>query len=105
MDRVLWRWCRDYESSGARDYRRRQTKRLIAILAWCNANRPAIQNRVDAVSRRDLIAYWEATKDESDKVRIEKYRILKAFFESGAVRNPPRVPLPRLSQHPQSKQF
>lgn len=96
MDRVLWRWCRDYERSGARDYKRRQTKRLIAIIDWCNANRLEIGGAVDCISRRDLIAYWDATKHESDKVRVEKYRILKAFFESGVVRNPPRVPFPRI---------
>lgn len=96
MEKVIMQWAKDFQSTGSPTYRKRQVNRLRAILMFCFEQNPALNYRVDAISRKDLVRYWEATEGEADKVRIEKYRVLKKFFASGVVKRPPVVPEPIL---------
>ena len=96
MERVISQWARDFTASGSPSYKKRQVARLRAILMFCFENYPELDYRVNAIGRKHLVAYWKATEGEADKVRLEKYRVLKHFFGSGFVSRPPVVPKPLL---------
>ncbi len=74
-------------------YRKKQVKRLMTILDDIFRHEPYVAEQLNRVGRRQIIGYWERTKEEGDQVRREKYAILKMFFEMANLKV--RVPEPR----------
>ncbi|NVC96130.1 hypothetical protein FC650_21520 [Vibrio natriegens] len=74
-------------------YRKKQVKRLLAILDDIFRHEPYVGENLNRVGRRQLIGYWERTKNEGERVRQEKYAILKLFFENTNLKV--RVPKPK----------
>ncbi|MCA0935313.1 hypothetical protein LCL85_07080 [Vibrio alginolyticus] len=74
-------------------YRKKQVKRLLMILDDIFCHEPYVAEQINRVGRRQLIGYWERTKEEGEQVRREKYAILKLFFETANLAV--RVPKPK----------
>lgn len=70
---------RTYTSKGRKSqYKKRQMKRLYLIFE--DIFRAEGTERLEAIGRRQIIGYWRRNSD-SEKVRYEKYLILRLFFE------------------------
>ncbi|WP_274024584.1 hypothetical protein [Vibrio parahaemolyticus] len=74
-------------------FRRKQIKRLIAILDDIFIHEPYLGERLQKVGKRQIIGYWQRTRYETAQVRAEKYAILKLFFETAQLTG--RVPRPK----------
>lgn len=74
-------------------YRKKQVKRLLMILDDIFKHEPYVAEQLERVGRRQIVGYWERTKDESAQVRREKYAILKLFFETANLKG--NVPRPK----------
>ncbi|WP_182010071.1 hypothetical protein [Vibrio sp. B1FLJ16] len=74
-------------------YRKKQVKRLLMIFEDIFHHEPNVAEQLNRVGRRQLIGYWERTKEEGEQVRREKYAILKLFFETANLKV--RVPIPK----------
>ncbi len=74
-------------------YRKKQVKRLLMIFEDIFRHEPYVVEQLNRIGRRQLIGYWERTKEEGDQVRREKYAILKQFFEIANLKV--RVPIPK----------
>lgn len=67
-----------YVAKGTKStYKKRQMKRLIAALEDI-FNQEGTE-RINAIGRRQIIGFWRRNKD-SDKIRYEKFLILREFF-------------------------
>lgn len=76
-------------------FRRKQIRRLLSIFDDIFQHEPYLGEHLHKVGKRQLIGYFERTRHESDKTRLEKYQILKLFFSSANLKG--RVPHPKLS--------
>ncbi len=74
-------------------YRKKQMKRLMMILDDIFRHEPYVAEQLNRIGRRQIIGYWERTKEEGDQVRREKYAILNMFFEMANLKV--RVPIPK----------
>ena len=74
-------------------FRRKQIKRLIAILDDIFIHEPYLGERLQKVGKRQIIGYWQRTRWETAQERAEKYAILKLFFETAQLTG--RVPRPK----------
>lgn len=67
-----------YKSKGSKSiYKRRQMKRLIDALK--DIFKHESTERIEAIGWRQLTGFWNRNTD-SDRVRYEKYLILREFF-------------------------
>lgn len=74
-------------------YRKKQVKRLLMIFEDIFRQEPYVAEQLSRVGRRQIIGYWERTKEEGEQVRREKYAILRLFFETANLSV--RVPRPK----------
>lgn len=74
-------------------FRKKQVRRLLAILDNIFLHEPNVGESLEKVGRRQIIGYWERTKSESVSVRLEKYQILNLFFAKAGLKG--KVPKPR----------
>ncbi len=74
-------------------YRKKQVKRLMTILDDIFRHEPYVAEQLNRIGRRQIIGYWERTKEEGEQVRREKYAILNMFFEKANLKV--RVPIPK----------
>ncbi|NOI25736.1 hypothetical protein JKJ11_05920 [Vibrio sp. SCSIO 43133] len=74
-------------------FRKKQVRRLLAILDDIFLHEPNVGESLEKVGRRQIIGYWDRTQSESTAVRLEKYQILKLFFSAAGLRG--KVPKPR----------
>ena len=75
-------------------YRKKQMRRLLAILDDIFLHEPNVGEALEKIGRRQIIGYWERTRLESDSVRFEKYQILSLFYGNAGLKG--RVPKPRV---------
>ncbi|MEZ8967369.1 hypothetical protein AB6E53_11800 [Vibrio breoganii] len=75
-------------------YRRKQVKRLLAILEDIFEHEPNLHDELERIGRKQIIGYWRRTEGENITVRKEKYAILCLFFQSANLRG--KVPPPKL---------
>ncbi|MBD0788433.1 hypothetical protein HUO09_18910 [Vibrio sp. Y2-5] len=70
---------RSYTKKGKKSiYKKKQIKRLVTVLNDIFKNEGS--EKLEAIGRRQIIGYWRRNTD-SDKVRYEKYLIIRLFFE------------------------
>ncbi len=74
-------------------FRQKQVKRLLMIFDDIFRHEPHVAEQLNRIGRRQLVGYWERTKDEGERVRREKYAILKLFFETANLKV--KVPRPK----------
>ncbi len=74
-------------------FRRKQMRRLIAILDDIFSHEPHLGEQLQKVGKRQIIGYWQRTRSETAHVRAEKYAILKLFFDTAQLKG--RVPKPK----------
>lgn len=98
MERAVIIWFNNHMASGNYRYRKRQVSMLRQVFEWCFFNNPKLQNRVVSIGRRDLAAWWAHSEmlGHADSTRSDYHRILVKFFTSGVVKNPPKIPQPRI---------
>ncbi|MFA0633116.1 hypothetical protein AB4549_10310 [Vibrio breoganii] len=74
-------------------YRQKQFRRLLAIYEDIFAHEPYLNDEISRVGRRQIIGYWERTKEESSAVRKEKYQVLCLFYSKANLLG--KVPKPK----------
>lgn len=74
-------------------YRKKQMKRLLAILEDIFEHEPYLNEELDRIGRRQIIGYWRRTEGESNNTRQEKYQILRLFFQVANLKG--HVPWPK----------
>ncbi|UJF17610.1 hypothetical protein L0B53_02240 [Vibrio sp. SS-MA-C1-2] len=70
-----------YRRTGAKVYRKKQIQRAQMIIEDMMQHRSDIYGDILRIGRKDFGLYWERTKTESQRVRVEKYRILQFIFQ------------------------
>ncbi|MDN3716562.1 hypothetical protein [Vibrio breoganii] len=78
-------------------YRQKQIQRLISILDDIFQHEPNVGEQLNRLGRKQIVGYWRRTEDESEKVRREKFVILKLFFEAAGLSG--NVPEPKIRRH------
>lgn len=81
----------DYRAHGAKSYRKKQFQRACSILDEILAYEGL--NEISKLGRRQIIGYWRRHEHESQKTRIEKFRILKILFLRLGKNEPPKPKL------------
>ncbi|MBY5949283.1 hypothetical protein [Photobacterium rosenbergii] len=79
-----------YRRQGAKGYRRKQYGRLLNIINDIFDHEPSAQGKLDRIGRKQIIGYWCRTEDETEKTRIEKWRVLAILFKALKKPSPPR---------------
>ena len=79
-----------YLRQGATAYRKKQFKRLCNIIEDINRSEPEIKYRLSAIGKKQIIGYWRRTKDETDKTKLEKWRVLSKLFNELEKPQPPK---------------
>lgn len=78
-------------------FRRKQLVRLLSILEDIFQHDPYLGEQLHKVGKRQIIGYFERTRHESDKTRLEKYQILRLFFSKANLKG--KVPYPKKRDH------
>lgn len=79
-----------YRRQGASPYRRRQYRRLLAIINNVLEHEPDCHNDLNRIGRRQIIGYWCRHEHEVQRVRIEKYRIVALLWDAMSKPAPPK---------------
>ena len=79
-----------YRRTGANSYRKKQYNRLLSMIADIFEHSPECQENLTRLGRKQVIGYWERTRDETAKTRLEKYRVLSLLFAKMNKQPPPK---------------
>ncbi|GEM78507.1 hypothetical protein [Vibrio superstes] len=74
-------------------YRKKQLKRLLAIIEDIFEHEPYLNENLSRVGRKQMMGYWRRTAHETHKTRKEKYDVLKLFFDAAQLKR--KVPCPK----------
>lgn len=78
----------DHNTHGAKSFRKKQFKRLVCLLDEIFEHEPI--SNFSQMGKRQIIGYWRRHEHESQKTRIEKWRVLKELWNQLGKDEPPK---------------